>query len=262
MKSTISKAVRLATLGLTAAGAMAVSQTTMADVDVSASAGVASAYLFRGVDLGDGNAAVFGDITASAGGAYASVWASSGDAELGSEYDLILGYGMEMGDFSVDAGVVNYLYPSDDASDSIGDFSEVYLNIGFGAVGFSYSDNVAGGNGYEYYALSAEHGSFSAVLGYADIQDKAEFLGEKADADYTHLDITYAYNDNLSFTISKVVDFDDDLDANNSGNLEAAATAADVATGGGSTAAADQFSDLTFIDDDLLFVVSYSLPIK
>jgi len=254
MKSTISKAVRLATLGLTAAGAMAVSQTTMAEVDVSASAGVASAYLFRGVDLGNGNGAVFGDITASSGGAYASVWASSGDASLGSEYDLILGYSMEMGDFTIDAGVVNYLYPSDDASDSIGDFSEVYLNIGFGAVGFSYSDNVAGDNGYEYYALSAEHGSFSAVLGYADKQDKAEFNGEKASTDYTHFDMTYAYNDNLSFTISKVIDFDRDLDANEAfSSDDYDALSADLKA---------EYDGLTFIDDDLLFVVSYSLPIK
>ncbi|MBV1919380.1 MAG: TorF family putative porin [Pseudomonadales bacterium] len=229
MKSTISKAVRLATLGLTVAGAMAISQTTMAEVDVSASAGVASAYLFRGVDLGAGNAAVFGDITASAGGAYASVWASSGDAVLGSEYDLILGYGIEMGDFSIDAGVVNYLYPSDGASDSIGDFSEVYLNIGFGAVGFSYVDNVAGGSGYEYYTLSGDVGSFSALVGYADSEEAS---GSKVDLDYTHIDLSYAYNDNLSFTASKIVDFDDDSTPN------------------------------AAIDDDLLFVVSYSLPIK
>jgi len=237
MKSTISKAVRLATLGLTAAGAMAVSQTTMAEVDVSASAGVASAYLFRGVDLGDGNAAVFGDITASSGGAYASIWASSGDGSSGSEYDLILGYGMEMGDFSVDAGVVNYVYPSNDDYDSIGQFTEVYVNLGFKMVGFSYYNNVSdqtkaheiGAEGYEYYTLSGELGSFSALVGYSDSEEES---GSKVDLDYTHIDLSYAYNDNLSFTASKIVDFDDD-----------------------STPNAD-------IDDDLLFVVSYSLPIK
>ncbi len=237
MRSTISKAVRLATLGLTAAGAMAISQTTMAEVDVSASAGVASAYLFRGVDLGAGNAAVFGDITASAGGAYASVWASSGDAGLGSEYDLILGYGLEMDDFSVDAGVVNYVYPSNDDYDSIGQLTEVYVNLGFKMIGFSYYNNVSdqakgnaiGSEGYEYYSLSGDVGSFSALVGYADPE---EVSGSKVDLDYTHIDLSYAYNDNLSFTASKIVDFDDDSTPN------------------------------AGIDDDLLFVVSYSLPIK
>ena len=82
MKSNLSTSIRLATLGLTAATAMAVSHSAMAEVEVSASAGVASAYLWRGVNLGNGAAAVFGDITASMGGAYATVWGSSGDSAL------------------------------------------------------------------------------------------------------------------------------------------------------------------------------------
>ena len=46
------------------------------------------------------------------------------------------------------------------------------------------------------------------------------------DGDYSHLDLGYQYNDNLSFTVSKVIDTDDDTQ-----------------------------------EDDTLFVVSYSLPI-
>ena len=238
MKSNLSTSIRLATLGLTAATAMAVSHSAMAEVEVSASAGVASAYLWRGVNLGNGAAAVFGDITASMGGAYATVWGSSGDSATGYEYDLIAGYAMEVGDFSVDVGVANYIYPSNAGLDSVGDLSEVYVNIGFGPVTFTIMDNVAGGTDYEYYALSAENGAFSALLGYHDVEDETVVGTESVDEDFTHLDISYAYNDSLSFTLSKIIALDEDNNANKSGAL-----------------AGDQ-------DDDLQFVVSYSLPIK
>ena len=64
-------------------------------------------YLWRGMDVGNGDPAVFGDITASYGGAYASVWASSGDASAGQEYDVILGYGAEFGKFFFDIAAVS-----------------------------------------------------------------------------------------------------------------------------------------------------------
>ncbi|OUS27714.1 hypothetical protein A9Q99_14435 [Gammaproteobacteria bacterium 45_16_T64] len=245
--------MRFATLGLTAATAMSFSTSTIAEVDVSASAGVASSYLFRGKDLGNGNGAIFGDITGTVGGAYASVWASSGDAN-GSEYDLIAGYALDAGPVSLNAGVVNYVYPSISGSDSFGDLSEVFVEVGFEMVTFSYWDNVAGDTDYEYYSLSAELGAFSAVLGYSDVEDDATYDNEDYSLDYTHLDITYAYNDNLSFTVSKIVDFEKDLNANNelsSDDYDALSTANQTA-----------YDSLSFIDDDLLFVVSYSMPIK
>lgn len=254
MKSTLSTAIRFATLGLTAATAMSVSTSAVADVDVSASAGVASSYLFRGKDLGNGNGAIFGDITASAGGAYASVWASSGDSSAGTEYDLIAGYSLDVGPIALNAGVVNYVYPGDSANDSFGDFSEVFVEASFEMVTVSYWDNVAGDTDFEYYSVSAEHGAFSAVLGYADVEDDVEVGDEDYSLDYTHLDISYAYNDNLSFTVSKMIDFEKDLNANNQLDSDeiAALSAEDQAT----------YNSLTFIDDDLLFVVSYSMPIK
>jgi len=239
MKSLLSSSVRLATLGLTAATAMAVSHSAVAEVEVSASAGVASAYLFRGVDQGPGQGAIFGDLTASMGGSYASVWATSGTGGS-TEYDLIIGHSLDVGDFTVDVGAVNYMYPADDSADSFGDSSEVYVNVSLGVVTLSFVDNVAGATDYEYYSISAEHGAFSAVLGYSDTEDKAVFGTEKVDLDYTHLDLSYAYNDSLSFTVSQIVDLDED----NNGNRSGALTGADA------------------LDDDLLFVVSYSLPIK
>ena len=107
--------------------------------------------------------------------------------------------------------------------DTFGALSEIILSIGFGPVSFSYYDNIAGGSGYEYYTLSGAYESFSATLGYSD--------SEAADSDYTHLDLAYAYNDNLSFTLSKIVE-NDGAKENDGG-----------------------------MNEDTLFVVSYSLPI-
>lgn len=178
-------------------------------VDVSASVGVANMYLWRGYDVGNGDAAVFGDITLSAGGFYGSVWTSSGDATAGQEYDLILGYGAEFGDFSVDLAAVSYVYPrySDPSLPSqgndIGEWVEAILTLGYGPVSFSYFDTVdakegsyAFGEDYSYFTASGAFGPFGILIGRHDM--------ESGD-DPVHVNLSYAYNDNLSFTVSKFV---------------------------------------------------------
>lgn len=185
-----------------------------AQVDVSASAAVANMYYFRGFDLGNGDAAVSGDLSISAGGAYGGIWASSGDAALGTEYDLYAGYGKSFGDFSVDLSAVSYVYPSDPADSDVGDLTEVILGLGYGPFAATYVDNVAGAAGYWYSSVGATFDAFSLTYG----------LHEN---DYAHFDLSYAYNDNLSFILGLVVD-----DVNGTE------------------------------DDDPKFVVSYTLPIE
>ena len=189
----------------------------VANAEVSGSVGIASSYLFRGVDLGPGTPAVWGDLSYSNSGFYGGVWASSGDTTVGTEYDVYVGYSNEIGDFSYDIGVVNYVYPEVADGGDFGDVSEAYLSLGYGPVSFSYYDNIAGATGYEYYSLSAEFGAFSALIGLNDNED------DDAD-DPVHLDVSYAYNDNLSFTLSQQI--------------------------------ADEAET-----DDLKFVVGYSIPI-
>mgnify|MGYP000442233628 CR=1 FL=1 len=232
----LTKAIALAgvmTTGLTGA------QLAQAEVDVSASAAVASMYLWRGMDLGNGSPAVSGDITLSTGGAYATMWTSSGDSAAGNEYDLAVGYGGEMEGFSYDVSVWTYIYPSagnfpyavtaDDEVDDVDtsgntfDLSELIVSLGYEGASFSYYYPVSSNpNDYSYLTLGYGMGAFSAMAGITMVEDDA---GE--DAGYTHLDLSYAYNDNLSFTASKVVAEDEE----------------------------DSY------DDDLKFVVSYSLPI-
>lgn len=131
-------------------------------------------------------------------------------------------------------------------TETLGEFAEIIAKVGFGPIGVFLNYNVAGtsksdyakiaqyqiDNGltsddltpysryafnrgeYMYYGITAAFGPFSAVLAKHD--EKAfngtdDFVSvTKADpgvtGDATHLDLTYAYNDNLSFTVSGILD--------------------------------------------------------
>ncbi|TVV44493.1 TorF family putative porin [Thalassolituus sp. C2-1] len=238
----LSQAIALA--GVMTAGLAAVS-TAQAEVEVSASASVANMYLWRGQDLSgsSGVPAVSGDLTVSASGAYAGVWASSGDAVLGQEYDLYIGYGAEIGDFSYDVSLWTYVYPSaaetsytvsgtDVTAETTADrgntfdASDFIVSLGYKGASFAYYKPVGAesDDNSSYMTLGYEMDAYSVTLGKADDGD---------DSDYTHLDVGYAFNDNIAFTLSKVIDQSADLDKGESG-----------------------------IDEDLKVVVSYSLPIS
>ena len=186
--------------------------------EVEASAAVANMYLWRGVDLGryskadfkkgsvvesggGGVGAISGDINYSNSGFYAGVWASSGDSNVGTEYDLYAGYGTEFAGVSFDLNVTTYIYPSnpDGSRDNPGEFTEVILSLGFAGASATIYDNVAGGSGYAYYTLGYELDAFSVLFG------KHDKPGVE-DEDTSHLDLSYAYKDNLSFTVSQQVD--------------------------------------------------------
>ena len=210
----------------------------VANAELSASATVASSYLWRGLDLGtsvlidvdedgeeddsvggSGTPAVSGDLVYSISGFYGGVWTSSGDANLGSEFDLFIGWGGSADIFSWDIAAWNYLYPEGNSQeDTIFDLSELIITLGLGPVSFAVYENLNGLD-YNYFTLGVGIDAFSATLG--------TWTGDESPAEYTHLDLGYAFNDNLSFTFSQVIDDDDDA-----------------------------------VDDDLKVVVSYSLPIE
>lgn len=201
---TLSKAVAIASM--ISAGVMA-SQAANAEVEVSASVAVSNMYLWRGLDLGSvegtdagGIGAISGDLSVSTGGAYAGVWASSGDANLGTEYDLYAGYGMEAGDVSVDLMLATYVYPSNAAgSDTMFDGSEAILSLGYMDASFSlYETITSNSSDNRYITLGYGIDAVSATLGMQMSDDDA--------SEYTHVDVSYAYNDNLSFTFSQIVD--------------------------------------------------------
>ena len=236
----LSQAIALATA--MTAGLVA---TTTTQAEVSASANVASSYLWRGQNLSNGAAAVSGSLDYShKSGLYTGAWVSSGDAAMGTEYDLYVGFSGEAGKLSYDVGYVGYIYPSqseeaalayntDNAAaiasgdkdaqgtaDELGDMSDLYLNLSFAGVDFTtnFSDN---GGDYVYNTLGYGMGAVSGLIG---VNTDLEEDGKGA---YTHIDLSYAYNDNISLTVSKM-----------------------VAQSSGTSAASPEF------------VVSYSLPIE
>jgi uncharacterized protein (TIGR02001 family) len=228
----LTKAIALAgvmTTGLTGA------QLVQADdhaVEVAASAAVSNMYLWRGADLGNGAAAVSGDLSVSMGGAYGGVWMSSGDTSLGQEYDLYVGYGGEVEDFSYDVSAWSYVYPGSDAANDEGntfDLTEVIVSLGFMGASFSYYYPVAGDGNDDYNYITLGYGidAYSLTVGMHD--DPDDFLGNGSEG-YTHVDLGYAFNDNISFTLSKIVDTSVDIED-------------------------------TSVDDDLKIAFTYSLPI-
>lgn len=195
-----SKMLRLSALSVAVAGALSVAPTAV-NAEVSGSVAISNMYLWRGVDLGQGDAAVSGDLSYSTSGFYTGIWGSSGDANAGTEYDLYAGYGAEFGGVSVDLSVWTYVYPSspDGEIDNPGELSEAILSVGFAGFTLTGYDNIAGLSGYGYYTLSYGYDAFSILVGKHDNPSEE-------DDNMTHVDISYAYNDNLSFTLSQQVD--------------------------------------------------------
>lgn len=230
---TISKAVAVASL--ISAGFIG---TQAHAAEVSASAAVSSMYLWRGLNLSNGAAAVSGDLSVSAGGAYAGVWTSSGDAELGTEYDLYAGYGLEVGGVALDLSYASYIYAGNEADD-LTDSQDVIFKASTAGVEFGAYVNVTEDSDIVYYTLGYGMDKISAMVGVVT-GSTTDIVGDpEADNNHTHLDVTYAYNDNLSFTVSQIVAQDLETDAE-----EDAAEAAKA------------------YDDSTLFVATYSLPIE
>ncbi|XOZ33319.1 TorF family putative porin [Halomonadaceae bacterium KBTZ08] len=199
------------TASLLGAGALAgATQASAAEPSVTAGFSASNIYLWRGTDLGAGDAQVTGSLDVASGmGAYAGVWASSGDSGAGQEYDLYAGYGTDLTeDISVDASVVNYIYPEQDRSISqtgFADFSEAIVSVNAYDVGLSYFHDITSAD-YQYMTASYSYNAFSATLGRHsfDEDSPSPTYGE----DMTHLDISFQFNDELSFTASTLLDAD------------------------------------------------------
>ncbi|TDT36999.1 uncharacterized protein (TIGR02001 family) [Halospina denitrificans] len=188
---------------------LAASPAVAFDPSLSAGVGISNMYLWRGVDLGTGDAMVSGSLDVDSGmGAYAGVWTSSGDSGAGQEYDLYAGYATDItDDISVDAAIINYIYPKQDKSvpqDGFSDFSEAYLGVSAYGFGVDYYKNVTGSD-YQYVNASYGYGPFGIAVG-KHLDEAGAPFGD----DMTHLDLSFQFNDELSFTTSTIVDSDTD----------------------------------------------------
>jgi uncharacterized protein (TIGR02001 family) len=213
---------------------------SMAAAEISGSLGIASMYLWRGQDVSAGTANVSGslDFTTDAG-FYVGTWISSaGTAVAGgttsTETDFYVGFGGEAGGLSYDLSYITYVYPEFDVG--AGELGEIILGLGMGgfsATLYSYAGwekNISdGGDGSTDMSFGDDN---YVTLGY-DYEDFGILVGtwmyEADDSDYTHVDLSYSPIENLTFTVSKVVD-------------------------------SDKFSPVSD-DQDPLFVVGYSFPL-
>ena len=213
---------------------------SMAAAEVSGSLGISNMYFWRGLDISNGGAQVHGSLDyAHETGLYAGIWGSS-ETDT-TEYDLYAGYGGSVGDFSYDISYWDYNYPNDTDSD----LEEVIGSVGFAGVTASAYIGV-GEIGHGADAVDNENNYFTLGYGY----DKYGVLvgtwdNEADDSNYTHLDLSYALTDELSFIVSKVISADD-CAINNVGMYDAAG---------------ECVGDKDDVDDDTLFVVSYSFAI-
>ncbi|MFO1388292.1 TorF family putative porin [Cellvibrio sp.] len=199
-----------------------------AHAEVAASVSASNMYYWRGFDLG-GGAALVADVHVSEAGFYTGLWASSGDKANGTEYDWYAGYNFDLGALNVDLNYTTYMYPTLAKPLGFDDVSDVAITLGykvsddlsFKAMFRNGVGDVLADDNYTYTTLSATYGKFTALVGrHSD--DSGALDG------VTHLDLSYAYSDKLSFTLGKVVD---------KGTADAA-------------------------NDELKFIATLSLPIK
>lgn len=197
---TFSKSILAAAVLAASATTATVAQADGHSVDVSASVGVSNFYLWRGQDLGDGSAQVWGDLSASYGAFYGGVWAASGDDTAGNEYDLYAGYGGELLGFTYDVSVWNYNYPDNVGTTSATGFADLtdgIITIGYGPVSYTHIKTITSGDtAYQSYDLAL--GDYT--LTYGD---------HKAAGTDDHINLAYSYNDNLAITLVFPIDAED-----------------------------------------------------
>lgn len=206
--SGIKKTVLAASVAATMAAGLAVP--SIAAAEVSGTVGVSNMYFWRGQDISNGGAQVFGSLDyAHSTGLYAGIWGSS-ETDT-TEYDLYAGYAGSVGEFGYDIAYVDYNYPNDTDSD----LQEVILSLGyagFSAAGYFGVGDYGRGDDSEdnkdnYFTVGYSYDKYGITVGTWDI--------DADDANYTHVDLSYALTDELGFTVSKIVDSEgDNMDDN------------------------------------------------
>lgn len=200
----------LAALVLAAAFAPAVH----ADEGLSAAAGVATSYYWRGLQVSNG-AQVWGELTYTLpGGFYGDLWASSEGFGVGPEYDLTAGWSGKFGDFGVNVGAVTYIYSKDNSEGAAfddndpGDFSDVFIKLSYAGAFLNLFHNVAQAQDQNWVNAGYTLGKWTASVGYQEFKDKTQISGftDAGKASYTYVDLTFAATDHLSITVSSVVD--------------------------------------------------------
>ena len=177
---TLIAAATLTTFGLAAAPAA---------VALDASASLATSYLWRGTELGGGDAALAVDLSGSTGAISYGLWVSSGDSSS-TEYDIYASYGGSVGEIGYSVGYASYNYPTTGVG--FDDNAEYIYGLSYGPASVTVFDGKD--SDYEYTVVGYEAGAYS--FAYGDNETT------------THFDVSYAVNDSLTLTVSEPEDAD------------------------------------------------------
>lgn len=200
MKSKQFRNITLVVLGL-----CAMSATLPAFATTSASVSVSSIYLWRGTSLSGAGPEVSGDFNYNHdSGAYAGIWTSSEGASGSTETDLTAGFAKKFGDFGIDVGIVEYLYPDAVAKPvppaTVGsnklfdtDISEFFVGGSFGPISAKLFVNTEEAKNM-YFTVDGMWGKFGAHFGSTMRKDSAE--------KYNDFNVSYMPVDNLTWTLS------------------------------------------------------------
>jgi hypothetical protein len=126
---------------------------------VTSNIALTNAYFFRGLNYTRERPAVQGgfDISHSSGfyvGTWASNVASDAFPDANVEIDVYGGYAKQFGDFLVDAGVLQFIYPGGKNANT----TELYIGTTWKWFNVKYSHSVT-----DYFGYTAVNGSLSAV---------------------------------------------------------------------------------------------------
>ena len=111
------KVLKIALCAATATVSLGMASTALADTTVAWNAGIATDYIFRGIDqtspISEGEG--FGGVDISSGPAYGGVWLSNSgvSGQKGFEYDIYGGYKPVVGAVTFDFGGIFYGYTTD-----------------------------------------------------------------------------------------------------------------------------------------------------
>lgn len=224
-------------LGLAvAASALFAGGNARAETDVAFNVGLATDYVFRGIDQtttwSEGQA--FGGVDATSGSFYAGAWVSNTGPHVAQffEYDLYAGWKPTVGPVALDLGVIYYGYTdTDDTLADEGDLSTYELKVA-GSIPVSgatlgaaiyWTPNFGGDadaiddNGGFYYELNGAYtfsntATLSGAVGLVEVDDYA------IDSYTTwNVGVTYPVTENLSID-GRYIGSDDDATAGFAGN--------------------------------------------
>ncbi|KKM80099.1 hypothetical protein LCGC14_1343300 [marine sediment metagenome] len=183
MKLRTISALTLAASTLFAASSAMAWESADGQHSTSASVGLFSDYIFRGISLTDEDPAIQGSFDyAHASGLYAGTWASnlSDSTDSNIEIDLYVGFANEFGDSGIgyDVTVLRYMYPGQNSSDEL-DYTEYLgsLSYSYFTAMIGYTNEIIGADGKEsdelYYNLAFDYElpygvGLNAAVGYTD----------------------------------------------------------------------------------------------